>query len=363
MVTIVPGCFRQRIEVVESLELNLDEYQNENTLQPIKAFRTGLIGRKLVEVKYDQPVSYGILRREFDDYLLRRSGADFVQEAISQIERRGDVWHINEKYSAPLLIGAGGHFCPVARHARNAVSSNQSKGVESIVVCAQEAEFHVSIRTEDATHLDSEIPELYFCRDLQGYGWKFCKGEYINIGLGRIEKKDLSQHVRQFCETLGICDSSWMDSPPKYLGHAYRLYAEQQPFLFDDGLLLIGDAAGLAYPQSGEGIRPAIEFALIAADVIAAADGNYDSDLLSEYATRLVEHLGRVQSIRQHSWLPMSWLRTIAIPLFTSRTFSKKVIVENWFLNRHQPAFKRTRSLSSAAQTEKNGAFQTSAQN
>jgi flavin-dependent dehydrogenase len=29
-------------------------------------------------------------------------------------------------------------------------------------------------------------------------------------------------------------------------------------------VLLIGDAAGLAYPESGEGIRPAVESGLIA---------------------------------------------------------------------------------------------------
>ena len=48
-------------------------------------------------------------------------------------------------------------------------------------------------------------------------------------------------------------------------------------------VLLIGDAAGLAYKQSGEGIRPAIESGLLAAQAILAAQGR----LLAPSAGRL----------------------------------------------------------------------------
>ena len=45
--------------------------------------------------------------------------------------------------------------------------------------------------------------------------------------------------------------------------------------LVDDGVLWIGDAAGLAYAESGEGIRPGVESGIMAARVIAAAAGDY----------------------------------------------------------------------------------------
>jgi flavin-dependent dehydrogenase len=38
--------------------------------------------------------------------------------------------------------------------------------------------------------------------------------------------------------------------------------------IFGEGFILIEDAAGLAYPYSGEGIRTAVESALLAADTI-----------------------------------------------------------------------------------------------
>ncbi|MEJ0047557.1 MAG: hypothetical protein WDN04_16615 [Rhodospirillales bacterium] len=39
--------------------------------------------------------------------------------------------------------------------------------------------------------------------------------------------------------------------------------------------MLVGDALGLAYARSGEGIRPAVESALLAAEIVAAANGDY----------------------------------------------------------------------------------------
>ena len=44
--------------------------------------------------------------------------------------------------------------------------------------------------------------------------------------------------------------------------------------------MLIGDAAALAYAQSGEGIRPAIESGLMAAAVALQADGDYSAGQL-----------------------------------------------------------------------------------
>src|SRR5438876_45771 len=63
-------------QVIADLDLDLDDYRRGRTLQPITAFRTGLIGgHREVETSYARPVSYGIRRCEFDHYLLQRSPA------------------------------------------------------------------------------------------------------------------------------------------------------------------------------------------------------------------------------------------------------------------------------------------------
>src|SRR5580704_18943276 len=61
--------------VLTDLKVDPCEYGRERVLQPITRFRVGPIGRPALETEYGEPVSYGIRRREFDDYLLRRCGA------------------------------------------------------------------------------------------------------------------------------------------------------------------------------------------------------------------------------------------------------------------------------------------------
>ena len=58
--------------VVESLELDLDDYAKGRVMQPIRGFRIGTIGGAEAETRYDKAVSFGIRRCEFDHYLLRR---------------------------------------------------------------------------------------------------------------------------------------------------------------------------------------------------------------------------------------------------------------------------------------------------
>ena len=334
-------------QVIEALDIDIDHYRRENTFQPITGFFTGIIGRRMIETHFPQPVSYGIRRIEFDNYLLRGSGVPCAHHPVKQIVRKNNRWQIDRMYNASLLIGAGGHFCPVARMARKMADSVESSNgasrrrptPSSIVVYAQEIEFEISSQ-QVTTRVRPEIPELYFCDDLQGYGWCFRKGDFLNVGLGRASKAHLSSHVREFWNFLQSRNRVSGEMPPHFLGHAYRLYADRKPKLYDKGLLLIGDAAGLAYPQSGEGIRPAIESAMIAADVAAAGDGDFRPESLVAYEHRLVERLGPVKSSQVVAWLPTAWLQQMATQLMATKWFAKKVVVENWFLHRRQGTLK-----------------------
>src|SRR5215472_632656 len=102
--------------VVRELEIDLDEYGQGRVLQSITGFRTGRMGGPEIATDYGCAVSYGIRRVEFDDYLLRRCGARLILGTLLRsIERSGDSWIVNGAIRARLLIGAGGHFCPVAR--------------------------------------------------------------------------------------------------------------------------------------------------------------------------------------------------------------------------------------------------------
>ena len=210
-------------------------------------------------------------------------------------------------------------------------------GKGEITVAAQEIEFPMSPEQHDLCHIDSRIPELFFCEDLRGYGWVFRKGEYINIGLGREDQHRLSEHVKVFCSYLRDKGKIDFDLTTKFNGHAYLLYNHSRRGLLDDGVILIGDAAGLAYPQSGEGIRPAIESGLMAAMVIRKAEGDYRSSVLAEYHDLVMQRYGdRTAAQGPVDYLPAGLKRLLAGGLLSTRWFVENTVINQWFLHRHQ---------------------------
>jgi geranylgeranyl reductase family protein len=320
-------------QVVESLALDLDEYRGTRTCQPIRGFRTGMLGGREIETRYDHPVSYGIRRCEFDDYLLARSRVRVAEpRSIQRIERDGDGWLVDGCLRARVLVGAGGHLCPVAR------MLGARQHAESVVVAAQEIEFAPPAGELERGSVCEDLPELFFCNDLEGYGWCFRKGEYLNIGLGRTSHEGLTGHVRQFVEFLHERGKVRTAVPEKFHGHAYQLYERTPPELCADGVLLIGDAAGLAYPQSGEGIRPAVESGLMAAEAIVAAQGDYGLQKLDAYRLRALARFGKPRSAGPSGWLPASWLCVLARQLLANENFARRVVLERWFLHMHEPA-------------------------
>ena len=321
--------------VMESLDIDLGDYCQGRTLQPIRGFRIGMMGQPAVENDHDQTVSYGIRRCEFDDYLLNRVRADkALRTPVKSIERNAGSWIINDTYEAPLLVGAGGHFCPVAK------KLGEGPGGHETVVAAKEVEFEMTPEQADTCQAEGERPELWFCRDLKGYAWVFRKGNFLNIGLGREDNHKLTEHLNQFVEDMKEQGRIPSDLPGKFKGHAYLLYAHAERPLVDDGVMLIGDAAGLAYTQSGEGIRPAIESALMAADVIVDAH-EFSSAYLQKYGLAISERFGNRALNESSAWQLPDWVkRSVASGLMRSHWFTRKVVTEKWFLHQEVPPLK-----------------------
>ena len=243
--------------VLDELEFTPNDYSPGRTMQPITGFRLSAIGGPQVEVRSERVVSYGIRRCEFDEYLLRRSGARLREGmALASVERVDGGWLINGEIRARMLVGAGGHFCPVGRYLGN-------KGSPAPVL-AQEIEFEMDTPAAAKSKVAGEVPELFFCRDMLGYGWVFRKDNYLNVGLGRTDSHEISRHLKDFVGYLATTRAIQVPASG-IAGHAYGLVGRSHRKILDDGVLLVGDAAGLAYPESGEGIRPAIESGLIAA--------------------------------------------------------------------------------------------------
>jgi geranylgeranyl reductase family protein len=322
--------------VTEELRIDLDEYRRERVLQPIAGFLTSRIGGAEVATDYGRPISYGIRRCEFDAFLLERCGARVFQGApLKSLERKGDSWLVNSEIEARLIVGAGGHFCPVARSLGAGARSE-------VAVAAQEIEFAMDARQRDRCTVRAELPELFFCADMKGYGWCFRKGNFLNIGLGRLDEgRGLPQHVAAFLGFLKTTGKVAFDLSSGMRGHAYLIYREAHRRVIADGVLLIGDAAGLAYSQSGEGIRPAIESGLLAAKAIVGARGDYSESRLADYRALLQSRFGDAEedwSTAIGRRLPTRVMSGFARLLLTSGWFSRHVVLDRWFLHRDVPA-------------------------
>lgn len=318
--------------IIDELQLDTAGYARENVFQPITGFVTGLIGDDdEVHSHFPRPVSYGIRRCEFDHHLLMRTGARLhLGEGLRTLRRDGGGWVVNDTLHTPLVVGAGGHFCPVARALGNSLGRSET------VVAAQEIEFEIDPRRRGQFRIQGEVPELFFCPDLKGYGWCFRKGDFINIGLGREDNQHLSRHVAAFCDFLKA-RGKIPDIAERFNGHAYLLYTSARRDYVTDGALLVGDAAGLAYAQSGEGIRPAIESSLMAAEVILGAGGDYAYDRLAPYRQRIEARFGARELSPLERLVPEWVKQAVGRRLIANRWFSRNVLVEKWFLHSDQP--------------------------
>ena len=104
-----------------------------------------------------------------------------------------------------------------------------------------------------------------------GYAWTFAKSGHWSVGIysvrpisGAVLRRRLESYISQ---------DPWLEG-----GRVSRIRSWFVPrgvsrsrSLSVDGGLVVGDAAGLADPLTGEGIRPALESASLAADALGEA--------------------------------------------------------------------------------------------
>lgn len=272
--------------------LELDPATYPHTLQPFSDATIELDG-DVLETSWDRIVSYGIIRREFDEHLLRRAeqAGAVVHEGVrvTGVARRGErtVVELNgagDAVSAPIVIGAGGHNCPVAR-AVGEIST------EEAVVVTRESETRVGTSLLRELTSRCGTPELFAEPDFRGYGWYFTKGDFLNVGIGCLgDGRDLHRRFDAMIARLRADGRlpAGLELEP-FRGHAYAIRVDHPRTVSGDGFLLVGDAAGLARGVSGEGIGPAVESAVFAAE--AVLEGSASSAARDAAARRYAERI------------------------------------------------------------------------
>ncbi len=299
------------------------------------------------DTRWRRPASYGIIRREFDHFLLERAaaaGADvrwgIRVKSVTAGPAGARVETDRGVFEAPVVIGAGGHRCPVARDLGE-VSEREE------VVVAQESETRLPPEWRARLAGFMEAPDIYVEPDLRGYGWFFPKGDFINVGIGITGGNDGSLPRRREALVAALRAAGRLPEAmalEPFKGHAYVVRRQAPRRLAGPGFCLIGDAAGLARDLSGEGIGPAIRSGILAA---AAADALIARGTgLDGYAREVVALYGAGEPTwagRQLSRLPEALAR-LAVRLVLGSERARRRVVFDSIFGMKEPAAKEARA-------------------
>jgi flavin-dependent dehydrogenase len=169
---------------------------------------------------------------------------------------------INDTYRCRYLVGAGGTHCPVYRTFFRQLNPRLQ---ESQIVALEDE--YIGTINETGCHL------WFWEGKLPGYSWYVPKGNgYINVGIGgksavlRSRGETIQHHWAQFARThLGGPPIGRERRTPA--GYVYHLRSGV-PVVRTGNAFVVGDAAGLGTRDMGEGIGPAVQSGIRAADAI-----------------------------------------------------------------------------------------------
>jgi flavin-dependent dehydrogenase len=242
--------------VLRDLEINPTDYPFG-----IKHFTNFQVSIKDFQFKL-RTNQYAIRRVEFDNWLLHRSDPAIENHTVKEIRVEDDRYLIDDMFSAKTIVGAGGTNCPIQKN----FFKNVLDGHKGDLIVAQEEEFAYEYQ-DDRCHL------WFLQNGLPGYAWYVPKANgFVNIGLGGSAAKlkdtndTLKRHWGLLVEKL---DKMGLVKGHEYkpVGHSYFLRGKNA-VLRQGNAFIVGDAIGLATRDMGEGIGPAIQSGIRAAEAI-----------------------------------------------------------------------------------------------
>lgn len=301
------GLTRAAMRELARMEVSADDLRG----RPALGVRVSMRGRGERIFEYPpelEPPSHGLVvpRVVLDHVLCERAvqaGAELRERTTARslviedgivrgvvVERDGR----REELRAAAVVAADGAASRLARQAGLVQVSDDHMGfgirayVERIVGLEDRLEIVMPLLDPTDRYL------------LPSYGWVFPIGpESANVGVGLFERA----HGSNVRELLGRFLSALREVDPRFAEAVVRGRPRAAPMRFDfapersfaPGLVLVGDAAGMISPFTGEGISFAVESGRTAAEVIQrrlAAEPGAVTDT-SEYATRIGEkHTG-----------------------------------------------------------------------
>jgi geranylgeranyl reductase family protein len=262
----------------------------------VDCIELGLAHKRRYERPSNGPIILMTQRARLDAYLAAQAvaaGAEFCDGTrVGRVEANEHV-AIVDGIRADVVIGADG---------ANGISAR------ALGLCAEPAHgvaLEGNLSGEDVDIDDYRgrvVLELGTVRG--GYGWIFCKGDHINVGVGGwdYEGPRLREHLRLLCRARRLPLEKLRDL------RGFRLPIARPGATIARGrALVVGDAAGLVDPFSGDGMYEAFLSAELAADAAL--------DLLAGRASGLEPYEERLRAALAFQ-LEVSWSAKVALDRF-----------------------------------------------
>jgi geranylgeranyl reductase family protein len=212
--------------------------------------------------RYKRPFSYMVMRNDFDQLLVRKAreagaivmdGVPAIQLGMSPAGVR--VVTPEGSFASRIVAGADGAEGMVAK----------KSGLMQGVAFDLGLEAEVAVTGDELARWDSFIG-VDLGQIPGGYGWVFPKKDHLSVGVAgpTHQSKRLKPYLERLLQHVG------KDQTVEFSGHLLPL-RKRNMAIQRGNILLLGDAAGLIHPLTGEGIYYAIRSAQLAAPVIAGA--------------------------------------------------------------------------------------------
>jgi geranylgeranyl reductase family protein len=244
------------------------------------------------ERRTDEPLVLMTQRTRLDAFLAEQAanaGADFRDGAkVTDLELTGSGVHALVNGAK---VAANAALCADGVNGVGARAAGLEGGRDYGVALEANVPYGVVSRERYQGRLCLELANVP-----GGYGWVFPKGDHVNVGVGGWEREGprMREHLARFCREYSIPESSLENV------RGYRLpLVHARARLTKGRLALLGDAAGLVDPLSGDGIYEAFLSAKLAAgetlDLLAGVKDDlsgYDRDLRRALSSHLAAAWG-----------------------------------------------------------------------